>query len=214
MEKQGWLRVLTRDALNTVEDDVVGVLLGLSSLDLGGDTNELLLEGILGGSGQHLVLDTGSIRSPDEEEDLLAHAISLLAVFKIEHTISALVLRKLGGEVIVGGGRSSGLLDFESSLVSVELDDNVSEFVAELNVVESVNDFRSNFNSGGHGCREKECREKAGELLLYPWLILIEIRDFQPIIRDSRHLVRFGMHNKFYVLQVYRYIIQCRLFHW
>ena len=55
---------------NLLEGDLGHV----GGLDFLADTDELLLDVVLGGGDQHLLLDLGGVRGPDDEEDLGALA--------------------------------------------------------------------------------------------------------------------------------------------
>ena len=130
-------------------DLLEGNLRHVSSLDLLSNTNKLLLDVVLGGGNQHLLLDLGGIRSPDNEKDLGA----LSSVSRLEGQIVDNVTATLGGE-LVGEVRPvsvvGGLLDDNLGQIIVDAEDGILVLVAHLDVVEDGNNLIGDGNSGRH----------------------------------------------------------------
>lgn len=137
----------TRLSEDALEDDIVVDLIDIGGLDLNSDTDELLADGILGGSVEHLGLDLGAVGSPDDKEDLVTSTLSLVVVGKVEDGITAVVGGELSGKVVVGSLRTSLLLDNNLSKVVGQTEDDISEGVTKLQGLVSLDNVVSNGDS-------------------------------------------------------------------
>lgn len=134
----------------------------IGGLDLRANADELLAEGILGGSDKHLALQLGRVGSPgrkmtsgeagratdgsrkknaaelivpDNEEDLVAET-TLLLVLEVEDSVSGVILGEASDELLVGGSLGGSLLDNNLGVVGVNGEDNVAVGLAELELLE------------------------------------------------------------------------------
>ena len=126
-----------------------GDLRHIGGLDFLADTDELLLDVVLGGGDQHLLLDLGGIRSPDDEEDFGA----LSSVLRLEGQIVDDVTAALGGKLVGEVGPVSvvgGLLHDNLGQFVVDPEDGVLVLVAHLDLVEDGNNLIGDSNSGRH----------------------------------------------------------------
>ena len=136
------------DALqNALESDFAEI----STLDLSRDTREGTAKSLLGRGVDHLASDGGGIRRPGEKDNLGALARVRSVVLKVVDSVSAVVLRKITKEVVVGLG-VRGLGDHNLGLSIVKREDNVLVRLLELQVVEGSKRLVVNGNTRSRHC--------------------------------------------------------------
>ena len=121
----------------------------VSTLHFDLQTLEVLLQGVLGTSVQHLALGGSSVRGPEEEDDFASETVSLV-VFEVVDGVSAVVVRELLQELVVRGGGLTLL--FNLDLLGVfNLEDDVAVSVSQLEGVELIDAIVVDGNTGvGH----------------------------------------------------------------
>jgi len=125
----------------TLLDSVEGDLSLVSGLELSADAHKSALHGLLGGRVEHLGLDLGGLRSPENEDQLVTLTIRVGVEVIVEDTIAAIVLRKISNELLPGGRRRNLLLNLDFLEVSSKLVDDILEALAELELVEDGGDL-------------------------------------------------------------------------
>ena len=127
--------------LELVLDGLLGDLREVSGLELGADADKGSLHGLLGGGVEHLGLDLGGLRGPEDEDELVALARALKGELVVVDGIAAVVLGEVSDEVVPGGGDLLGLLDDNASVVGGDSEDDVLEALAKLELVEDFSDL-------------------------------------------------------------------------
>ena len=107
----------------------------ISCLHLEGDASEGILDRGLGGSDEHLPLDWGSVRSPDDEDELVPVGAILSLEIVVVNGVADITRREVVKEVVVGLGWLGGLLDGDIAEIFAEVEDHVPVLVADLDVV-------------------------------------------------------------------------------
>ena len=133
---------------DTLKDGIPVDLINISGLDLSSNTDQFLADGILGGSVQHLSLDLGGIRSPDDEQDLVTGTLSAVKL-EVVDGIAAIVGGELSNEVVVRGRLVTGLLNDNFSVIVVKTADDITGVLTELEGLVGLNYGISNSYSWG-----------------------------------------------------------------
>lgn len=154
-------RHLTSHALaDGLENGVVLDVVGIVGLELGRNTSERALQGLLGGGVNHLGHDTGIIGGPGEEGNLVALTLARgKAVLEVVDGVAGALANStalglglgvdqlLAEVVIVLIGR--GLLDDDLLVVVRELVDDVLVLLGELELVVGRYALLRDLRSGG-----------------------------------------------------------------
>jgi len=148
-KKKKALRDLLAEALL---DSVEGNLSLVSGLELSADTHKSTLHGLLGGRVEHLALDLGGLRSPENEDKLVTLTIRASVEVIIEDCIAAIVLRKISNELLPSGRGGDLLLKLDLLKVISDLVDDVLKTLAELELVEDGGDFVLKIDTGNCHC--------------------------------------------------------------
>lgn len=136
-------------AVDLLQDNVVGNLIKVSTLDLGANTHKLPAESVLAGSVNHLGLDLGVVRGPGEEDDLVAGTLGD-SVVKVVDGVTAVVAGEVTQEVVVGGRGVRRLFNLDRLEVVRDLVDNVLVVLLQLQFLEGVKALRLDGDSGRH----------------------------------------------------------------
>lgn len=127
---------------------LVGHLREVGTLDISRNTVQGSSQSVLRRSVHHLRSDWGGVWRPSEEHNLVSLSLTITdLVLKVVDGVLALVFRQLlqkGIVLLIGGG----LLHNNFSLVIVYLVDNELVLLAQLQVVEGLQGFVSNGNTG------------------------------------------------------------------
>jgi len=122
-------------------------LAGVGGLNLSANADELLLQGVLGRCVQHLGLDLGGLRAPNNKNDLVPPPTVLL-VLEVEDAIPAVILGQIVFEILPRGRVRGGLFQNDVSQIGRHLEEEVAVLVSELKFVELVHAFIVDGNSG------------------------------------------------------------------
>ena len=115
-------------------------------MDFFSNTDKLLLDGVLGGGDQHLLLDLSGVWGPDNKEDLAALTTIIRLERQIVDGITAIVLGKFSNEGSVVGF-VGGLLNNHFLEVVRDTKKSVLVLVAHLDLVVDIDNFISNLDS-------------------------------------------------------------------
>jgi len=137
------------DLVNSGHDLLLGDLAGIGGLNLSTNTDELLLQRVLGRCVQHLGLDLGGLRAPNHKDDLVSPSTVLL-VLEIEDAVPAVILGQIVLEILPGSRARGGLLQHDVSQIGGHLEEEVAVGMGELELVELVHTVIIDSNSG-HG---------------------------------------------------------------
>lgn len=137
------LKLLVSDLLVDLGQLQVALVGGL---DGGGNTGEDNLDGVQGGSVDHLVLGRWVIRDPGEENNLgTSSTLNGLVLVEVDSVEALSALEDLD-EVIVGNGGGNSLDGDNAVLGVVQLESDVAELVA-LDSLEGGNGLFGYLNS-------------------------------------------------------------------
>lgn len=142
--------LLLEGSLDLLDDGFLLDFREVGGLELDTDADESTAEVQLAGGVEHLALDSGGVRRPEDEDELVSVAAVLAGVGKVENSISALFLGELVDELGEGGSGSAGLVDNDLSVVVRDSEDDVSVSVAKLELVEGADSAIVNANSRSH----------------------------------------------------------------
>jgi hypothetical protein len=151
-------RLSSKTLADGLEDGFVFDVISVIGLQLGGNASERSLEGLLGGSVDHLGLNASIIRGPGNEGDLVSDTIArgqvvLEVVNGVTGTLANGTSSALGGSVderlteVLPLAALGGLLDNNLLVVVRELVDDELVLLVKLQVVESSNAFLRNGGS-------------------------------------------------------------------
>lgn len=121
----------------------------IGSLDLEGDTDQLVLQDGLGTSVHHLALDSRSLRCPVDKDDLV-DITTFMAKVEVNDGVGTLVAWQGGDKVLEASILGTGLGQDDLLAGVVHLEDEELGRLAQLELVELGETFVVDFNSGGH----------------------------------------------------------------
>ena len=107
----------------------------IGRLNLEGNTSEGVLDRSLSGGDEHLPLDWGSVRSPDDEDELVPVGTVLSLEVVIVNGVTDITRWEVIEEVVVGLAWLSSLLDDDMAEIFAEVEDHIPVLVADLDVV-------------------------------------------------------------------------------
>jgi len=136
----------------TLLECVEGDLSLVGGLELSADTHKSALHGLLGGRIEHLALDLGGLRSPEDEDELVTLTIRVSVEVIIEDGVAAIVLWKIGDELLPSGRGRNLLLKHDLLVVVGDLVDDVLEALAELELIEDSGDLVLKCDTGDCHC--------------------------------------------------------------